>query len=111
MKKYTIHYSETAAKDLNETADYIDHVLLNPKATDALLDALDEQLNHLENYPQGHSIVDDPFLLTHGIRFVVVNNYLAFYTIDEEKKIVHIIRFLYEKRDWIKVLKQGFSLN
>ena len=111
MIKYTIHYTETAVRDLNETADYIDHVLLNPTAADDLLDALDEQLAHLEIYPEGHPIVDDPFLLTQEIRFVVVKNYLAFYVINEESKIVHIIRFLYGKRDWVKVLKQGFSIH
>lgn len=32
-----------------------------------------------------------------GIRFIMVNNYLAFYTIDEDKKVVIIVRFLYQK--------------
>ena len=108
--KYTIHFTETAARDLNETADYIDHVLLNPSAADNLLDKLQEELRHLEDFPQAHSVVDDPFLKAHNIRFVVVNNYLAFYLVDENKHIVHIIRFLYGKRDWISVLKQDYAL-
>lgn len=107
---YTIHYTETAAQDLNETADYIDHVLLNPSATSNLLDKLDEELMHLKEFPQAHAVVDDPFLKAQGIRFVVVNNYLAFYIIDESTHVVHIIRFLYGKRDWITVLKKGYSL-
>lgn len=48
--------------------------------------------------------MDDPFLKAQNIRFVVVNNYLAFYIIDESRHIVHIIRFLYGKRDWITVI-------
>ena len=108
--RYIFHYTETAANDLNETADYIDHILLNPSATDNLLDKLDEELGHLKEHPQAHAIVDDPFLKAQGIRFVVVNNYLAFYIIDENNHIVHIIRFLYGKRDWISVLKKGYSL-
>ena len=107
---YTVHFTENAARDLDEAADYIDHVLYNPSAADHLLKTLEEQIAHLADYPQGHSVVDDPFLKAQGIRFVVVNHYMAFYVIDNERKIVHIIRFLYGKRDWIKVLKQGYSI-
>ena len=45
-----------------------------------------------------------------GIRFVIINNYLAFYTIDERKQIVTIVRFLYQKSNWNSILRQGFSL-
>jgi toxin ParE1/3/4 len=41
---------------------------------------------------------------------VIVNNYLAFYTIDEEKKTVIIVRFLYQKSNWTSILRQGFPL-
>ena len=107
---YSIHFTETAARDLQQTADYIDHVLLNPSAADSLLAQLEEDLQHLKKFPQAYSIVDDPFLRAQRIRFIVVKKYLAFYMIDESNHIVHIIRFLYGKRDWIAVLKQGDSL-
>jgi len=54
--------------------------------------------------------VDDPVLAVWGIRFIRVNNYLAFYTIDEDKKVVIIVRFLYQKSNWNTILRQGFSL-
>ena len=45
-----------------------------------------------------------------GIRFIQVKNYLAFYVIAEEESRVYIVRFLYGKRDWVGILRQGFSL-
>ena len=51
-----------------------------------------------------------PVLASWGIRFVIINNYLAFYTIDEEKQTVIIVRFLYQKSNWTSILRQGFSL-
>ena len=45
-----------------------------------------------------------------GIRFTLVKNYIAFYVVSEENHTIYIVRFLYGKRDWINILKQGFSL-
>ena len=55
-------------------------------------------------------LVDDPVLASWGIRFLIVNNYLAFYTIDKEKQTVIVVRFLYQKSNWNVILRQGFSL-
>ena len=35
-----------------------------------------------------------------------LNHYMAFYIIDEPEKTVHVIRFLYQKRNWIQILKR-----
>ena len=108
---YSIHITRAAEQDIAEAVDYIDHILLNPEAADSLLDKLDEQDADLKDSPAKYQLADDPVLCSWGIRFTLVNNYLAFYIIDEERKIVHIIRFLYGKRDWINILKLGYSLD
>lgn len=82
----------------------------NPNAADNLLDAATEQIGSLADLPQKFHLVDDPVLASWGIRFVIINNYLAFYTIDEEKQTVIIVRFLYQKSNWTAILRQGFSL-
>ncbi|MBQ9664579.1 MAG: type II toxin-antitoxin system RelE/ParE family toxin [Oscillospiraceae bacterium] len=108
---YSIHITRAAERDIAEATDYIDNILLNPEAADSLLDKLNEQGEDLMDSPAKYQLADDPVLRSWGIRFTLVNNYLAFYIIDEEKRIVHIIRFLYGKRDWINILKLGYSLN
>ena len=40
-----------------------------------------------------------------GIRFTIVMNYLAFYTVDGATQTVHIVRFLCGKSNWITILK------
>ena len=91
-------------------ADHIEFSLKNPDAADNLLDAATEQIGSLADLPQKFRLVDDPVLASWGIRFVIINNYLAFYTIDEEKQTVIIVRFLYQKSNWTSILRQGFSL-
>lgn len=102
---YTLHITRKAEEDLNAAADYIEFTLLNPQAADALLDRAEETLGSLAEMPQIHGFVDDPFLIALGIRFVLVNNYMAFFLIDEEQRIVYIVRFLYGKRNWVQILK------
>ena len=107
---FRIHFTRTAAADLEETVDYIDHALFNPDASEHLLEQLEKELLNLAEFPESHARTEDPFLAEQGIRFVTVKNYLLFYTIDAENQAVYIIRFLYGKRDWINVLKTGFSI-
>ena len=107
---YQVHITSTAEHDIMRAADYIEFTLKNPDAADNLLDAATEQISSLADLPQKFRLVDDPVLASWGIRFVIINNYLAFYTIDEEKQTVIIVRFLYQKSNWTSILRQGFSL-
>lgn len=108
--KYELHITRAAENDLNEAADYIEFILMNPQAADDLLDAVEETLPTLSEYAKRHALVDDPVLKAWGIRFVQIKNYLAFYTIVEDEQKVYIVRFLYGKRNWISILKNAFTL-
>lgn len=106
----SLHITFTAEHDIMRAVDYIEFVLKNPQAADNLLDAVTKQIGTLSDFPQKFHIVDDPVLASWEIRFVIINNYLAFYTINEEKKTVTVVRFLYKKSNWCSILRQGFSL-
>lgn len=107
---YQVHITSTAEHDIIRAADYIEFTLKNPIASNELLDDVSKQVGSLTDFPQKFRLVDDPVLASWSIRFVIINNYLAFYTIDEEKKIVIIVRFLYKKSNWTSILRQGSSL-
>ena len=107
---YQLYITSTAEHDIMRAVDYIEFVLKNPQAADNLLDVVTKQIETLSDFPQKFRIVDDPVLASWEIRFVIINNYLAFYTINEEKQTVIVVRFLYKKRNWYSILRQGFSL-
>lgn len=107
---YNIHITDTAERDIMRAADYIEFALKNPSAADHLLDAVTGRINSLADMPEKFRLVDDPVLASWGIRFIVVNQYLAFYMIDKEKQRVIVVRFLYQKSNWNAILRQGFSL-
>ena len=85
---YQLHITSTAEHDIMRAVDYIEFILKNPQAADNLLDAVTKQIETLSDFPQKFRIVDDPVLTSWEIRFVIINNYLAFYTINEEKQTV-----------------------
>ena len=109
--KYTIHITQTAENDLRESLNYIEKVLFNPQAATDLLDETEEQIHALASFPAKYPLVDDLFLNAQGIRFVPVKNYLVFYVVSESNKVIHIVRFLYARRNWLSILKKGLSID
>ena len=107
---YQLHITSTAEHDIMRAVDYIEFTLKNPQAADNLLDAVTKQIGTLSDFPQKFRLVDDPVLASWEIRFVIINNYLAFYTIDEEKQTVIVVRFLYQKSNWCSILRHNYPV-
>lgn len=106
---YKIHFTRTAEQDLKQALDHIEFNLLNPSAADNLLNKVEAEIGSLSNFPERYAIVQDPVLRAWGIRFVKINNHLAFYIISAEENTVYVVRFLYGKRNWISVLREGIN--
>lgn len=104
--KYRLNITRKAEHDIADAADYIEFVLYNPTAADDLLDEVEKIFNSLVFMPDKHALADDPVLRAWGIRFVKVKNYLAFYLIDESAGIIYVVRFMYSRRSWEKILRK-----
>ena len=63
--KYNIHITHAAERDMANAYDYIDLVLKNPTAADKLLDAADEKIGALAEFPHKFEVVSDK-LLSYG---------------------------------------------
>ena len=102
---YSINITDIAEEDILNTVKYIAGVLKAPAAANNLLDEIERHEEILENTPNIYPFVPDRFLAQRGLKFTRIKNYLIFYIIDEEEKIVNIIRFLYARRDWKNILR------
>lgn len=109
--KLHVNITDRAAKDIQEVVDYIEFRLLNKQAADNLLLKAQTEISALSTTAYSHRLVDDPILNVVGIRYVMVNNYMAFYIIDERTNDVNVIRFLYGKRNWMNILKNVFPVS
>ncbi len=65
---------------------------------------MERAINHLRQFPQIGSMVDDAYLASKGYRKLVIENYLAFHLIHEAQKEVIIMRVLYGAREYRSLL-------
>ena len=102
---YTIKYSTSSKIDIKTSITYINNVLQNPFAGNRLRIEVQATVRNLKEYPYKHPIITDLLLTSYKIRFVQIKNYLLFYTVTEEIKTIYIVRFLYSRRNWQRILK------
>ncbi len=104
MDNYSVMMSAAAAEDIGGIADYIANTLLEPETAAKLIGRLKTAVNSLETMPERHPLVADTYLALRGIRMICVDNYCVFYTVDKAEHNVTIIRIIYKKRAWERLL-------
>ena len=101
---YFVNITDLAEEDILSTVKYISGELKVPKAANNLLDEIEKHEEILGMTPHIYPAVSDEYLAEKGVKFAKIKNYLMFFTVDEDKKIVNVIRFLYGRRDWKNIL-------
>ena len=100
---YKVRVTDKAKTDLDEIIRYITEKLSNVTAAANLLADFVKQKTNLQNSPYMYPLCNDIRLQKKGChRFLFYKNYLALYSIDDKKKIVHILHIFYAKRDYAK---------
>lgn len=98
----SLHISPEARNDLLQIRQYIGEELANKTAADALIKKVMKRIRSLsENAMLGASLSAKVGFATH-YRYLVCENYLIFYY--AEAQDVYIIRVLYGRRDYIRIL-------
>ncbi len=93
-----------AVSDLNGIVKYISKILKEPTIAKRLYASIKKQIFSLEHMPYRCKLVNDEHFCKMGIRKLSVENYTAFYFLNEESKTVHIVRILYNRREWQHLL-------
>lgn len=102
---YKLEYLPVAQQDLIDIVRYISQELQNPDAADRLAVELVEAVDKLSLFPYASPAYLSIRPLKHEYRKLLVQNYLIFYWVDEETKMVTVARVLYAKRDYKRLLK------
>ena len=101
---YDMIFETTATLDLYGILDYITDVLKAPESAERVYLAIKDQVLLLNKMPYRFPLVREEPFTTMGIRLMPVENYNAFYIIGEQKCEVHILRILYNRREWKNIL-------
>ena len=98
--RYIIRLLRVAEEDLAEIVTYI--AAENISAAEALLGRIEKSLQSLQEHPDIGRIPDDIELLKLGYRYLIVDDYLVFYVVDERTIMVH--RIIHGARDYKSLL-------
>jgi len=104
LREYKVIIELPAQKDLQGLLRYITDSLKEPVIAKRIYTSIKEQILTLNQMPLRHSVVQEQPYAAMGVRKLLVENYIAFYILDEEKCEVHILRILYNRREWQSIL-------
>lgn len=102
MKIYNIKYSPEAKGDLRKIKSYIKNNLHEPDIAERLIKKIKEAVRELKINPEMYAVVDIDRKGGIKIRRLMVDNYRVFYRVKGDW--IQVIRILYKKRNWIKVI-------
>jgi len=101
---YLLRFLPIAKQDMMDISQYISHVLCNPIAAERLADEMIEAAERLSEFPYINAIHQTLKPLKHEYRKLIVKNYIMFYWIEEEEKLVTIARVIYARRSYEELL-------
>ena len=97
---YDVRLLRIAEDDLIEIVNYI--AADRPSAADTLASKIEKNLVLLSKHPHLGRIPGEEELSRMGYRYLVIDNYLLFYTLEEDVLLVH--RILHGARDYLQLL-------
>ena len=102
---YKLEYLPVAQRDMVEIVRYIGGELQNPTAAARLAMELVNAAESVLTFPYALPSYQPIRSLKREYRKILVQNFLMFYWVDEEKKFVTVARVVYAKRDISRLLE------
>jgi plasmid stabilization system protein ParE len=102
---YKIRIMKPAQMEMREIYQYIAGELHNLDAASRRITLIDEVIQSLRKNPIRFALVRDDYLASKGYRMIVVKNYLVFFVVREKEQIASVMRVLYGRRGWLRLLR------
>ncbi len=101
---YEIEITEQADSDLRGIFEYIAFELQSQKNANGQLKRLEKQILSLDMMPERHRKYEKEPWKSRGLRILPVDNYVVLYIPDNDRKVVTILRIMYNRRNIDKQL-------
>jgi toxin ParE1/3/4 len=98
--KYKIRLLRTAEEDFTEIISFI--AADNPAAAEAIANKIEKNIELLSGNPILGRIPRDEDIKNLGYRYIIVQNYIVFYTVEEKTIFIH--RILHGARNYKSLL-------
>lgn len=104
MVQYKIEIAQPAVHDLEDILDYISNKLKEPAIAKRIYTSIKTEILTLSTMPERNRTVDDEPYASMGIRRLFVENYIVFYVVNHGSQTIHVLRVLYNRREWQSIL-------
>lgn len=104
MKSYNVRIFPTAQTDIDGALNYIASDLSNPTAALKLREVISDCFARLKSSPLSGRELKTNIPLKYAYRWVMAENYLIFYTVNESLETVYIMRMLFGSSNYVSIL-------
>lgn len=104
--KWGYRLTQKADADLDDIVGYFGVELANPKAASDFVDKLQGTIEEARSFLQSGSLVVNEFVPNTGVRKKLVGNYIMYYLLDSDEKMIFILRIVYGRRNMDEILRQ-----
>lgn len=101
---YRLEYLPIAKQDMADIVRYISHELKNPAAAERLAQDMIEAADRLTEFPYAAAAYHPMRPLKQEYRRLFVRNYVLFYSVDEAQKLITVVRVIYARREYEKIV-------
>ena len=99
MDKYTVKLMKRAYRDIEDIYAYIAHEKLAPENAEGQVNRIKKAILGLAELPQSHQDRLDGRYAKKGYKQFIIDNDIAIFRINEDKKIVYVVTVQYQGRD------------
>lgn len=99
LDKYTVKFYKRAIKDIDRIYAYIAVEKLSPENARGQADRIKKAILDLDTMPQSHQDRLVGRYSGKGYKQLLIDNYIAIFRIDEQKKIVWVVTVQYQGRN------------
>ncbi len=101
---YDVRLIPLAEKDLQNIYDYIANTLGNVSAANKLVNDFVTVFKTMAIMPYSYPKINNGYVKDKELRKAVVNNYIAFYKVDDDKRVVYVVRIIYGMSNYQSML-------
>jgi len=99
MDKYEVKLYPRAYQDIDAIYRYIAWEKLSPENAKGQIDRIWDELKSLETFPYAHQDRQEGRYAGRGYKQLPIDNYVAIFKINEQKKTVYVVTVQYQGRN------------
>jgi plasmid stabilization system protein ParE len=100
LAKYKIIIERPAENDLADILLYITKNLHAPDTAKRIHSSIKKSILSLDQNPRRYRLIEEEPYAYLGVRFMLTENYVVFYIVQNDSREIHVLRVLYKRRQW-----------